>query len=137
GEVIYTTCGTATVCGSSGGGGGGSDDSGGSGGGTDDGWPPDGGGTPSDENSGGGMEDGTGGGSTSNPDNPDQSEDPNCGVQGILNSSIPSVKAPSEDEPNPKAPATAQPCEEEEADSVVKVIIDPSFENTKAECVYN
>src|SRR5699024_7907015 len=137
GEVIYTTCGTATVCGSSGGGGGGSDDSGGSGGGTDDGWPPDGGGTPSDENSGGGMEDGTGGGSSSNPDNPNQSEDPNCGAQGILNSSIPSVKAPTEDDPNPNAPPTAQPCEEEEEDSFVKIIIDPSFENTKAECVYN
>src|SRR5699024_9773815 len=64
-------------------------------------------------NSGGSSEDG-GSGSSSDSDNSDHPDNSDCGAQGILNSSIPSIKAPTEDDPNPNAPPTAQPCKEEE-----------------------
>ncbi|HLR26419.1 MAG TPA: hypothetical protein VK112_11175 [Fodinibius sp.] len=87
GEVIYTTCGTATVCGSSGGGGGSSDDSGGSGndsggsgGSTDDNWPPAGDGPPSDDSGGNPCPTcgGAGGGSNSGGDDGDDSGQDLC-----------------------------------------------------------
>src|SRR5699024_6309619 len=64
-------------------------------------------------NNGGSSEDGGSGGS-SDSDNQNHPEDPDCGAQGILNSSIPSIKAPTEDDPHPNAPPTAQPCKEDE-----------------------
>src|SRR5699024_1775733 len=96
-------------------------------------------------NNGGSSEDGGSGGS-SDSDNQNHPEDPDCGAQGILNSSIPSIKAPTEDDPNPNAPPTAQPCKGEEeneetvgndASFIGEIIVDKTVtRNDLTDCVY-
>src|SRR5699024_5507420 len=97
-------------------------------------------------NNGGSSEDGGSGGS-SDSDNQNHPEDPDCGAQGILNSSIPSIKAPTEDDPNPNDPPMAQPCEGDEEEEPVdeeisatfvgEIIVDKTItRNDLTNCVY-
>ena len=96
--------------------------------------------------SGGGGDGGSGGGSAA-PDNPNHPEDPDCGGKGIRNSPIPSIKAPTEDDPYPNDPPMAQPCEGDEEEEPIneeisgtfvgEIIVDKTItRNDLTNCVY-
>src|SRR5699024_11437200 len=81
------------------------------------------------------------------PDNPNHPEDPDCGGKGIRNSPIPSIKAPTEDDPYPNDPPMAQPCEGDEEEEPIneeisgtfvgEIIVDKTItRNDLTNCVY-